>query len=101
MVDENPYQPVVGDWYQDEQGRVFEIVAVDDDEGTVGIQLYEGDVGQYDMDTWQTLVLSPAAPPEDWSAPFDEMARDDLGYSDSAIHPEDWSGPLNDVDRMD
>ena len=75
---------VVGDWYQDASGRVFEVVAIDDDEAVVGIQYFEGDIAELDDDTWDLLELSPAAPPEDWSGAYDEMEPDDLGYFDIA-----------------
>ena len=26
--------------------------------------------------------------PEDWSGPYDDLERDDLGYSDTGMHPD-------------
>lgn len=101
MLEDNPYQPAVGDWYKNSLGQSFEIVAVDEDEGTVEVQFYDGEVEEYDMDTWRMLEIAPAVAPKDWSAPFDDIEKDDLGYSDAVIRPEDWSNPLDDVDRLD
>jgi hypothetical protein len=28
----------------------------------------------------------PIDPPEDWSAPFDDVEMDDLGYTDADLH---------------
>lgn len=84
----------VGAWYQNNVGQVFEVVAVDVDEGTVEIQYFEGEIEELDMDTWAELELTPIEPPEDWTGAYDELNRDDLGYSDQIQRPEDWSGPL-------
>lgn len=84
----------VGAWYQNNVGQVFEVVAVDVDEGTVEIQYFEGEIEELDMDTWAELELTLIEPPEDWTGAYDKLNRDDLGYSDQIQHPEDWSGPL-------
>ncbi len=101
MMEDNLYQPAVGDWYKNSLGQSFEIVAVDEDEGTIEVQFYDGELEEYDMDTWRMLEITPAVAPKDWSAPFDDIEKDDLGYSDGVMRPEDWSSPLDDVDRLD
>ena len=37
-------QPTVGSWYRLEGGETFEIVAIDDDEGTIEVQYFDGTV---------------------------------------------------------
>ena len=64
---ENVYTPNVGDWFKDAQGQSFEIVAVDEDEGSVEVQFYDGEIEEYDADSWRMLYLVPIAPPEDWT----------------------------------
>lgn len=86
--------PEVGAWYENSVGQVFEVVAVDEDEGTIDIQHFEGEVEELDMETWAELELTSVEPPEDWTGAFDGLERDDRGYSDQVQHPEDWSGPL-------
>lgn len=94
--------PIVGDWYRNLQDELaFEIVAIDEDMGTVGIQYYEGEVEELDLDTWYDLELESIPPPEDWSGPFDDLERDDLGYNDGNLRPENWSGPLSDLEPED
>ena len=94
--------PIVGNWYKNlEAGTVFEVVALDEDGGTVELQYYEGEVEELDIDAWYELVLEPAEPPEDWSAPYDDLDRDDIGDTDTAIHPRRWSGLLDDFDKED
>lgn len=97
---ENVYIPSVGDWYKDAQGQSFEIVAVDEDEGSVEVQFYDGEIEEYDADSWRMLYLVPIAPPEDWTAPFDQMERDDLGYSDAVMRMDNWSSRLDEINHL-
>lgn len=94
------HPPLIGDWYRHSMGQSFEIVAVDEGDGTIEVQFYDGEVAEYDFETWEMLDLVPIEPPEDWSAPFGDVERDDLGYSDLIARPEDWSGPLNDLEKL-
>lgn len=89
------FEPRVGDWYEDGSGRVFEVVAVDDVEGAVEIQYFDGAVEEVDFDTWAELEIQPAAGPNDWSGPFDDLERDDFGDIDTPLRPEAWGNPLD------
>src|SRR6187399_395542 len=47
-------QPSIGDWYrQKEGGALFEVVALDDDDGTIEIQYFDGTVEEMDVEDWQ------------------------------------------------
>jgi hypothetical protein len=95
------YRPVVGEWYCNlETGDLFEVVALDEDSGTIGIQYFEGEVEEIDSDTWTELMLEPSAEPEDWSAPFDDLEPEEVNYGET-LRPENWSGPFKDIDRED
>ena len=86
--------PEIGRWYRHlDKGEVFQVVSVDDDSGTVEVQSFGGDLDEIDADTWDTLPLAFAAPPEDWSGPMDELERDHLGYSDTESIPTNWTQP--------
>ena len=66
--------PVVGNWYQDmEKLTTFEVVALDEDEGTVEIQYYEGEVEEIDIDDWYEMTLEKASEPDDWSEEDEEL----------------------------
>jgi hypothetical protein len=94
------YEPRVGEWYQNrEVGQTFEVVAVDDETGSIEIQYYDGEVAELDLDTWNEMDLELAAPPEDWAAPFDDVEKDERGYD--SLRPEDWSGPLSTLEPED
>lgn len=70
--------PMIGEWFMDQSsGQLFEIVALDDHSGTIEIQYVDGELSNFDLETWSTLLIEPAAAPEDWSAPY-EVASEDL-----------------------
>ncbi|MEJ2360661.1 MAG: hypothetical protein P8Z75_04420 [Gammaproteobacteria bacterium] len=87
--------PVVNNWYRDQESdRTFEVVALDEDEGTVAIQYFESEVEEMDVDNWYDMDLELAAEPEDWSGPYDDLERDDFGDTDEPMHPENRSNLL-------
>ena len=50
-------QPGIGDWYrQKEGGDLFEVVAFDDDDGTIEIQYFDGTVEEMDVEDWDVAV---------------------------------------------
>lgn len=77
--------PTIGDWYRYSGGELFEVVAVDDDEGTIEIQHFDGTVEELDFDdwaaSWHDREIETAAAPEDWSGSVDMDAEDDAGTS--------------------
>lgn len=90
--------PEIGAWYRNPTGQSFEVIAIDEDEGIVEIQYFDGAVEELDMDTWYELELVEREAPEDWSGPFDDLEKDDFGDTEEARHPEDWSGPLDRIE---
>ena len=74
--------PEVGCWYEDaELGRVFEIVSLDEDENSVAIQYFEGEIEALELDAFMQMPLRIVEQPEDWSGPF-ELDREDRFESD-------------------
>lgn len=79
--------PILENWYQDaESGRSFRVVAVDSESDSIEVQYLNGDVGEFDGASWEDSVFFPIEPPEDWTAPFDDVELDDMGYSDPDKH---------------
>jgi len=81
-------QPGIGDWYRLHGGELFEVVAVDDDDGTIEIQYFDGTVEEMDVDDWNAQwdegVLEAAEAPEDWSGSVDIEPGDQEGRSSSS-----------------
>ncbi|WP_251359549.1 DUF6763 family protein [Kangiella sp. TOML190] len=64
-------KPVIaqrGHWYKRRDlNALFEVVAIDDDDDTIEIQYFNGEIEELDQTSWQQLSIANAAPPEDWS----------------------------------
>jgi hypothetical protein len=79
--------PVIGRWYKDfENNLSFKVVAIEGNDESIGVQYANGDLGEYDNETWYNSTFDYIEDPEDWSAPFDDVETDDLGYTDPDRH---------------
>ncbi|CAN5344233.1 hypothetical protein BH24PSE2_BH24PSE2_11300 [soil metagenome] len=90
--------PVVGDWYRKPRGNLFEVVAIDEDDGTVEVQHFDGTVEEIDIEAWHEMVLDTAEAPEDWSGSVD-ADPDDLNpdATGNGSH-NDWATALDQLD---
>lgn len=86
-----PFEPVIGEWYKMPEGTVFEVVAINEHDGTIDVQYADGTVGEYDVETWGTLELVTVAPPDDSAAAYDDVDSSDYrGLDDLEGVGEDW-----------
>jgi hypothetical protein len=92
--------PSIGDWYQAPEGVKFEVVAVDDEDGTIDIQHFDGTVEELDFDAWEESEFLPVHPPEDYSGSLD-IERDDYGADLERAGLRDWSSPLDYFDQSE
>ena len=90
--------PVIGDWYKNEAGEIFEVVAFDETAGLIEIQYFDGMVEEIDVDSWFEQMFFPIEPPEDWSGSMD-IEREDYGVDLEENTHLDWSNPLDNLDR--
>jgi hypothetical protein len=83
------FEPIVNRWYRNlEQGYEFQVVARDDEQETVEIQYFDGDLEEIDLEAWNEMELESIEPPEDWTGSIDQIEPDDLGYTDTGMIPE-------------
>lgn len=52
-------EPIVGAIYEDPDGLSFEILALNEDDGTIEIQYEDGSVDEIDIDSWYEMELRP------------------------------------------
>ncbi len=79
--------PIIDSWYKDVENKLkFKVVAIDENDDSIEVQYLNGDIGEYDNDSWYNSTFDYIEDPEDWSAPFDDIETDDLGYSDTDSH---------------
>jgi len=80
--------PVVGDWYTMPGGQQFEVVAIDEEDGVVAIQYFDGELDEIELDAWAESGIFASPPPEDWTGAYEDLERDDLGYTDMNMRPD-------------
>ena len=45
--------PIIGSWYKDlENNLKFKVVAIDEKDDTIDVQYINGDIGEYDSESW-------------------------------------------------
>lgn len=90
--------PYIDSWYKDlENNLSFKILNIEDDGDNIEVQYLDGGIGAFDKESWYQSTLDIIAAPEDWSAPYDEMEEDDLGYSDLDVRRRNY----DDIDSGD
>jgi Family of unknown function (DUF6763) len=100
-------QPAVGDWYRSSGDELFEVVAIDDDEGTIDIQYFDGTVEEMDREDWEAQwedgALEAAQPPEDWSGSVDAEGSEEeaRGADDVSQGPKLRAGSLDGIDLFE
>jgi hypothetical protein len=91
--------PVIGQWFRRPNGTLFEVVAIDEDDATVEIQLFDGTIGEIEIERWPELLLMEASAPEDWSGSVDMDPEDYIGKKDSEM-PSGYHDPLAFLDKL-
>ena len=91
--------PVVGDWYR-RNSALFEVVAIDRDDGTVEVQHFDGTLEEFDLEAWDEQDFEEAQAPEDWTGSVDVEPEDceaEREVSSGAL----WTDPLTSLDRSE
>jgi hypothetical protein len=99
-------QPGIGDWYRLNGGALFEVVALDDDDGTIEIQYFDGTVEEMDIEDWEAQwedgALESAEAPEDWSGSIDIEGSDEEGRGgELGEDREVRASPLDGIDLFE
>ena len=79
--------PVIGKWFRRRNGALFEVVAVDEEDGTIEIQYFDGTIDEVDLEAWPGLLPIEVQAPEDWSGSVDMDPEDYVGRSPSEMPP--------------
>jgi hypothetical protein len=88
--------PVIAQWYRHlDKGQEFQVTAFDEDDATVELQNFDGDIEEVDLEDWYRLEVEAIETPEDWTGPMDDIERDDLGYTNTEMTADDWNQPLH------
>jgi hypothetical protein len=99
-------QPEIGAWYRIRSGESFEIVAIDEDGGTIEMQRYDGTVEEMDLEDWESQhargEIEDAEAPEDWSGSVDIENEDDAPPPNGGLEGDvQMAGGLEGLDLFD
>ena len=92
--------PVVGEWYRRFNGALFEVVAIDRDDGTVEVQHFDGTVEEFDLEAWEEQDFEEAQAPEDWTGSVD-VEPEDYESEREITTTGVWMDPLMSLDRSE
>ena len=88
-------EPVVGAFYEDENGRTFEVIAFDENDGTIEIQYSDSTLAEIDLDDWYGMDLERQESEDD----DEEDAKD--AADDSSVPGDDTDLDEDDDDYPD
>lgn len=89
-------QPEIGVWYRDIQNRLFEVVAIDSDDA-IEVQYYDGDVTEFDSESWDLLCVNMVSEPGDGLGPYEEMLDDENSFTE-ILETISWDNVIGDID---
>ena len=82
-------EPIVGAVYEDEERRSFEVIAFDEDLGTIEVQYEDETVNEIDLDAWYEMELKRVASIKDERNPDDEEGYENDEADDNDDDEED------------
>ena len=93
--------PKVGAWYQElESSANFEVVAVDEKHGTIEVQYEDGDIAEFDIESWGRMNMITMQNSDLFSSEesvnagnlFDNQLNDIVGDPLDMIEPDNFTG---------
>ena len=98
----NELDPIPDQWYAHlDKGQRFYVTAVDEDNDTVEIQHFDGNIEEYSLEEWQELDIELSEEPENWAGAFDIAEQDDFGTEITDTSAEDWDSPQNEFRNLE
>lgn len=90
--------PEVGLWYRDIENRLFEVVALEN-EDSIEVQYYDGDITEYDRESWDLLCVNAVSEPG-VSLGFNDEISDEEGtsYTDK-LETISWDDVVGDIEN--
>ena len=93
----NELDPRIDQWYAHfDKGQRFYVTAINEEQNTVEVQHFDGDIEELSLDEWRDLQIELSVEPENWAGAFDIAEEDDLGTGVTDTMPDDWTEPGED-----
>lgn len=88
--------PTVGQWYIDNTtNELFEVVAIDAKSHSIEVQYSDGDISEYDLESWNLLMLTRGEAPEDANAGYGLVSDFDEDREESSYISNGFNNPLD------
>src|ERR1700686_436086 len=99
-------QPDIGGWYRVRGGELLEVVAIDEDDGTIEVQYFDGTVEELDLADWQAQrtkgEIEDAEAPEDWRGSVDVDGDEDTREPNAGLNGDpQMAGGLDGLDLFE
>ena len=92
--------PIFDNWYNHlDKGQRFYVVVVDEEDGAVEIQHFDGDVEEISLEDWYKMNIELSEVPENCSGAVDIGEVDDLGAEVTDTQSGDWTEPLQEIKK--
>lgn len=96
----NELEPLIDQWYAHfDKGQLFYVVDIDEVEGTVELQHFDGNLEAISYEEWRSLDIELSEEPENWTGALDMAVDDDLGAEVTETSFNDWSEPSEDYNQ--
>jgi hypothetical protein len=82
-------EPIVGAVYENDEGRTFEVIAFDEDDGEIKVRYEDESVKALDIDDWYEMELTRISSPEEEKTDDDEDFEDDFDEDEEEDDDED------------
>lgn len=93
----NELDPLIDQWYAHlSKGQRFFITAVDEEQDSIDIQLFDGDIEELSFEEWRELNIELSEEPENWTGALDIAEKDDRGTGVTDTRGSDWTEPGKD-----
>ena len=88
--------PEIGLWYRDIDNRLFEVVALENDDA-IEVQYYDGDVTEYDRESWDLLCVNVISEPGVSLSSNDDLLDDD--FLTAKLDTISWDDVIGDIEN--
>ena len=85
--------PEIGLWYRDIENRLFEVVALES-EDAIEVQYYDGDITEYDRESWDLLCVNVVSDPGVSLASEDETLAEEENTLPDKLRIISWEQVL-------
>ena len=93
----NELDPRINQWYAHlHKGQRFYVVDFDEEQDTVELQHFDGDLEELSLDEWRDLYIELSEEPTNWTGALDIAEKDDKGTGVTDTRGSDWTEPGKD-----